>query len=97
MKVCHPERVRMILEITHSKQRNSTNFCCVETVQENCANFSEFDCYSALEHEEPGVSPLVPKVNLCPFAMSVPAVHTANDKSSQQWPHLHRIFSEQKR
>jgi hypothetical protein len=77
---CHPERVRMILEITHSNEHIYIDFGCVGTVQDNCANLSQFGCYSSLGHEEPGTSPLLPKVNLRPYAMPVPAVHTANDK-----------------
>jgi hypothetical protein len=46
-------------------------FGCVGTVQVNCVNFSQFGCYRSLGHEEPGASPLLPKVNLCPYAMSV--------------------------
>ena len=33
-----------------------------------------------LGHREPGAVSLLLKVNLRPYAMSVPAVHTANDK-----------------
>jgi hypothetical protein len=31
---------------------NVAIFGCVETVQPNCANFSQFDCYNSLGHEE---------------------------------------------
>jgi len=42
LRHCHSERVRMILEILHSNDRIRTHFCCVGTVQENCANSSQF-------------------------------------------------------
>ena len=70
----------MILETSDSTEHNSTDFCCVGTVQDNCANFSQIGCYRSLGHREPGAVSLLPKVNLHPYAMSVPAVHTANDK-----------------
>ena len=31
---------------------NMATFRCVGTVQENCANFSQFRCYKSLGHEE---------------------------------------------
>jgi len=70
----------MTLETADSNKSNSAEYCCAGTVQDNCANFSQFGCYRYFRHEEPRVSPLLPEVNLCPCAMSVPAAHTANGK-----------------
>ena len=44
----------MILETCDSTEHNSTDFCCVGTVQGNCPNFSQLGCYRPLGHEEPG-------------------------------------------
>jgi hypothetical protein len=86
----------MILETLDSNEHSSTGFCCAGTVQGHWANFSQFGCYRTLGHEELGASALLPKVNLRPYEMPVPAVHTPNDKTSRQWPHLRRMFSDQK-
>jgi hypothetical protein len=83
-KLCHPERVKMILENTDSNEHNLIDFCCVGIVQGNCANFVNLAATGPLGTRSRGASPLLPKVNLGQYAMSVPAVHTANDKSSQR-------------
>ena len=77
---CHPERVRMILESTDSNERNSIDCCRVGTVQGNCAISVNLAATGPLGTRSRGAAPLLPKVNLGQYAMSVPAVHTANDK-----------------
>jgi hypothetical protein len=79
-KSCHPERVKMILENTDSNEHNLIDLCCVGIVQDNCANFVNLAATGPLGTRSRGASPLLPKVNLGQYAMSVPAVHTANDK-----------------
>jgi hypothetical protein len=87
----------MILENTDSNEHNLIDLCCVGIVQGNCANFVNLAATGPLGTRSRGASPLLPKVNLGQYAMPVPAVHTANDKSSQQWAHLRGMVSGQKR
>jgi len=85
---CHPERVIKLLYPIGLIADNLAIFGCVETVQANCVNFSQFGCSRSLGREEPGcVAPFFRSQNNnaqsshvhSPYAMSVP-VHTANDK-----------------
>jgi hypothetical protein len=78
--ICHPERVKMILENTDSNEHNLIELCCVGIVQGNCANFVNLAATGPLGTRSRGAAPLLPKVNLGQYAMSVPAVHTVNDK-----------------
>jgi hypothetical protein len=70
----------MILESTDSNERNSIDSCRVGTVQGNCAISVNLAATSPLGTRSRGAAPLLPKVNLGQYAMSVPAVHTVNDK-----------------
>jgi len=70
----------MILETTDSNERNSIDFFRVGTVQGNCAISVNLAATGPLGTRSRGASPLLPTVNLGQYAMSVPTVHTANDK-----------------
>ena len=54
-KTCHPERVIKLLHHIVFIAHNMPIFCCVGTVQGNCANFREFRLLQVLRSRGAGV------------------------------------------